>query len=88
LDTDRLGITRWEFQQALHEMNIGTGVHFVALHLHSYYAKTLGYQRGDFPNAEYVSDRTLSLPLSAKLTEQDTEDVVAAIRAIIARHVG
>ncbi len=83
VDIDRLGISRDDFQQALHERNIGTGIHFIALHLHPYYADTYGYKRGDFPNAEFVSDRTISLPLSAKLTDEDVEDVVNAVVKVL-----
>lgn len=82
LDTDRLRINRDEFQEALFRENIGTGIHFVSLHLHPYYAETFGYMRGDFPNAEFISDRTISLPLSAKLSDEDVEDVVRAVRKI------
>jgi len=84
LDIKKAGMTRDVFQQALYEENIGTGIHFVALHLHPYYANTFGYKRGDFPNAEFVSDRTISLPLSAKLTEEDTDDVINAVKKILA----
>ena len=80
LDTDAVGFERDSFQQALFVDNIGTGIHFVALHLHPFYRETFGYHRGQFPNAEWVSDRTISLPLSAKLTDDDVEDVVAAVR--------
>ena len=45
-------------------LNIGTGVHYTALHLHPYYRETFGHGPGDFPNAEHIGDRTLSLPLS------------------------
>lgn len=83
LDLDRLKITRNEFIAALKAENIGTGVHFTALHLHSYYRKTFGWKRGDCPNAEYVSDRTVSLPLSAKLTEEDVGDVIKAVQKVI-----
>ncbi|MEI6632676.1 MAG: DegT/DnrJ/EryC1/StrS family aminotransferase [Chlamydiota bacterium] len=79
VDTDALGRSRDEVQQALHRENIGTGIHFVSVHLHRYYRERYGYRRGDFPNAEFVSDRTISLPLSAKLTDEDVEDVVAAV---------
>ena len=83
LDIDKTSINRDAFQQAIHKENIGTGIHFVALHLHPYYANTFGLKRGDFPNAEFVSDRTISLPLSAKLTETDTDDVICAVKKII-----
>ncbi|MGV8083338.1 MAG: DegT/DnrJ/EryC1/StrS family aminotransferase [Coriobacteriia bacterium] len=82
LDIDALGISRDAFQQALYERNIGTGIHFVALHLHPYYRDRYGYRRGEFPNAEYISDRTISLPLSAKLTEDDAADVIAAVKDV------
>jgi dTDP-4-amino-4,6-dideoxygalactose transaminase len=79
LDLDRLRVGRDEILMALHKQNIGTGVHYRALHLHRYYRETFGYQRGDLPNAEWISDRTLSLPLSAKLTDEDVADVICAV---------
>jgi len=84
LDLDRVRCTRDEFLQALHKENIGVGVHYIALHLHPFYQKTYGYQCGDFPNAEFISNRTFSLPLSAKLTGQDVEDVIQAVGKILA----
>jgi dTDP-4-amino-4,6-dideoxygalactose transaminase len=83
LDLDRVRCTRDEFLQALHKENIGAGIHYIALHLHPFYQKTYGYQSGDFPNAEFISNRTFSLPLSAKLTGQDVEDVVQAVKKIL-----
>jgi len=83
LDTDRLGISRWEFMNALKEEGIGTGVHFIALHLHSFYRERFGYNRGDFPNAEYISDRTVSLPLSSCLKLRDVYDVISAVEKVL-----
>ncbi len=80
IDIDTLGVDRDSVQQSLQDDNIGTGIHFIALHLHPYYQETYGCCRGDFPNAEWISDRTLSLPLSAKLTDDDVDDVIAAVR--------
>jgi dTDP-4-amino-4,6-dideoxygalactose transaminase len=80
LDLERLGCTRDEVLLDLHGQNIGSGVHYRALHLHPYYRDTNGYARGDFPNAEWISDRTVSLPLSPKLTDEDVEDVIDAVR--------
>lgn len=83
LDIDNLKITRDQFLDEMTKQNIGVGVHYIALHLHPYYQNTYGYKRGDFPNAEWISDRTVSLPLSAKLTDEDVEDVIKAVRLII-----
>jgi dTDP-4-amino-4,6-dideoxygalactose transaminase len=80
LDVDRLRVGRDEVQQALHRQRIGTGVHYRALHLHRFYREEFSYARGDLPNAEWISDRTLSLPLSARLTDEDVADVVRAVR--------
>lgn len=83
LDIDRLKVDRYTVMNMLKDENIGTGVHFIALHLHSLFRERLGHKRGDFPNAEYVSDRTLSLPLSPKLTEADVQDVIAAVYRVV-----
>lgn len=80
LDIDRLKITRDDFLQRMHERNIGTGVHFISVHQHPYYRETFGFQTNDFPTATYISERTVSLPLSAKLTDEDVADVIAAVR--------
>jgi len=79
LDIDRLKITRDDFLQRMHERNIGTGVHFISVHQHPYYRETFGFQTNDFPTATYISERTVSLPLSAKLTDEDVADVIAAV---------
>jgi len=79
LDIDNLKITRDKFLDEMTKQNIGVGVHYIALHLHPYYQKIFGYKKGDFPNAEWISDRTVSLPISAKLTDEDVEDVIEAV---------
>lgn len=86
VDIGRLNADRDKIQQALYRENIGTGIHFISLHLHPYYQKTLGYKRGDFVNAEFVSDRTISLPLSAKLTDEDVQDVIGAVKKVIKKY--
>jgi dTDP-4-amino-4,6-dideoxygalactose transaminase len=83
LDLDRLDCSRDEVLLALHRQNIGSGVHYRALHLHPYYREANGYTLGDFPNAEWISDRTISLPLSPKLTDEDVEDVIDAVEGIL-----
>ncbi len=82
VDKEEAGLTRDRLQEELHKMNIGTGIHFTALHTHPYYERTFRYRRGDFPHAEFVSDRTLSLPLSAKLTDEDVLYVIDVMKAV------
>ncbi len=82
--TEEIGKTRDQVLNDLVRLNIGTGVHYTALHLHPYYRQAFGHKEGDFPNAEYIGERTLSLPLSAKLTDQDVEDVIEAVRRVTA----
>jgi dTDP-4-amino-4,6-dideoxygalactose transaminase len=62
--------------EALTAENIGVGVHYMPVHLHPFYRKTFGWKVGDFPNAEWVGERSLSLPLSAALETRDVEDVI------------
>lgn len=87
LDFERLKISRQEFMGALQRENIGTGIHFTALHLLSFYQDEFGYKRGDFPNAEFISDRTISLPLSSALDQSDINDVINAVQKAIAARV-
>lgn len=83
LRLEKLECDRNQFAAALQAENIGIGIHFLALHLSSYYKKRFGYKKEDFPNAEYISDRTISLPLSTKLTIKDIGDVVRAVKKVI-----
>jgi dTDP-4-amino-4,6-dideoxygalactose transaminase len=80
VDADRCGISRDEFMKRLHGMKIGTGVHYIGVHLHPYYRDRFGYRPEDFPNATWISERTVSLPLSPKLTDEDVADVIDAVR--------
>jgi dTDP-4-amino-4,6-dideoxygalactose transaminase len=84
VDTDRTAVSRDELLTRLHRDNIGAGVHYRALHLQEYYRETFGYSPGDLPNSEWIGDRTVSLPLSPKLTDDDVEDVVTAVRRALA----
>lgn len=83
VDQKQCGKSRDQVLQALKEENIGAGVHYTALHLHSWYRTKFGFRAGDFPNAEWIGERTLSLPLSAKLSDTDVEDTIAALYRIL-----
>jgi len=86
LRLEELSAGRDTIQQALHEENIGTGIHFISLHLQPYYAERFGFSYGDYPNAAHVSQRTISLPLSAKLTDRDVDDVIEAVGRVLTKY--
>ncbi|OGM77720.1 UDP-4-amino-4,6-dideoxy-N-acetyl-beta-L-altrosamine transaminase [Candidatus Woesebacteria bacterium RIFOXYA1_FULL_43_9] len=83
VDIKKLKVKRNVFVDKLIKENIGSGVHFFPIHLQPYYRKTYGYHRGDFPNAEYVGDRILSLPMGANLTDADVADVINAVKKVL-----
>jgi dTDP-4-amino-4,6-dideoxygalactose transaminase len=84
VDDTRTPLGRDEVMVALHELRIGAGVHYRAVHEHSWYRRTYGARTGTLPNAEWISARTFSLPLTAGMTDADAADVVRALRMIFA----
>lgn len=82
VDDTKTNVTRDQLITELHRRNIGTGVHYLGLNWHPFYQQEFGYKIGDFPNSDFISERTLSIPFSAKLTDQDVEDVIEALEDI------
>ncbi|WP_176014720.1 aminotransferase class I/II-fold pyridoxal phosphate-dependent enzyme [Victivallis sp. Marseille-Q1083] len=76
--------SRDQFMADLKAENIGTGLHFRCAHLQKYYREAMGFQPGMLPNTEWNSDRICSLPLFPDMTERDVDDVVAAIKKVLA----
>jgi len=83
LDIEKAGMDRDAFMATLKEKNIGTGLHFRAVHLQKYYTETFGMERGMLPNTEWNSDRILSLPLCPSMSDADVDDVVGAIKGLL-----
>lgn len=83
IDIDKVGFSRDDFMAKMAEKNIGTAYHYQALHLFTCYGKLTGLKQGDLPNAEYVSDRIVSLPLFPAMTDDDVTDVIEAIKEIM-----
>ncbi len=74
---------RDELLEGLTARNIGTGVHYRAVHLHPYYRERYRLAPDDFPVANAISERTLSLPLGPSVTEADQDDVAAALADLV-----
>jgi dTDP-4-amino-4,6-dideoxygalactose transaminase len=67
----------------MHAEGIGTGVHYLSIPEHPYYRERFGWKLQDTPEAVSIGRRTISLPLSPKLTDEDQADVIAALRKSI-----
>jgi len=85
LDTDKVRLSRDDFMRELKQKNIGTGLHFRAVHLQKYYREAMGMRRGILPNTEWNSDRICSLPLFPEMTFDDVDDVVNAIKECLSQ---
>ena len=83
LNLSRLKINRNQFIEELRKRNIGTSVHFIPIHLHPYYREKYGYKPDDFPITYREYQRIISLPLYPKMTNEDVEDVIAAVTDVL-----
>ncbi len=79
---DQIGASREQLIAALDAENIGAGIHYVPVHRQPYYRQRFGFTDADFPNATYVGECTVSLPLSPEMSQQDVDDVADALTRI------
>lgn len=73
---------RDQFMQSMKEKNIGTGLHYRAVHLYPYYREAFGFMPGDFPLAEDVCERIVSLPLFPAMTDADHDRVLDVMYSV------
>lgn len=83
---DQVSISRDKFIEALGERNIGVSVHFIPLHIQPYYRDTYGYRPDDFPRAIAAFQRIISLPLYARMSDADVQDVIDAVTDVAEQH--
>lgn len=82
LNPEVLKIDRARFIEEMKQRYIGTGVHFIPVHLHPYYAQKYGWKPEDFPIAYREYSRLLSIPMNSCLSDNDIHDVVQAALSI------
>lgn len=85
IDEEKTGISRDRFLDEMTRNNIGIGVHYLGIPEHPFYQQKFGWKPEDYPNAMRIGRQTVSLPLSAKLTDEDVEDVITAVKKIISK---
>ena len=70
---------RGEIFKKLREGGVGVSVHYIPIHMQPYY-KSLGFKSADFPVSEDYYNRAVSIPLFAKMTENQQDKVIKCLR--------
>lgn len=71
---------REKFRSYMEECGVSTGVYFpVALHLQKVF-EDLDYKEGDLPNAEYMAEHSVAIPMFPELTEEEMEKVIVSAK--------
>lgn len=83
VDEVRTGITRDRFLEEITAQGIGVGVHYLSIPEYSYYQEQFGWLPEAYPNAMRIGRQTVSLPLSARLTDRDVADVISAVSRVL-----
>jgi perosamine synthetase len=82
LDLENLKVDRNTIFEELKKRNIGVNVHYIPVYLHPYYQQ-LGYEKGLCPNAEWLYERIITLPLYPKMTDDDVNTVIKVVKKVI-----
>ena len=85
LKLDKLTCTRREFFDAMSAENVQCQIHYVPVYWFPFY-QHMGYQKGLCPKAEEMYKGIMSIPLYPKMTDQDVEDVIHAVKKVIANY--
>lgn len=83
LNLELLTIDRAQAIEAMTSAGIGTSVHFIPLHLHPHYQQRYGYRPGDFPVAERLFERSISLPIWPEMTPDQVDRVASSLLEIL-----
>jgi len=73
---------RDELLPALQQRGVGVAVNFRAIHLLTWFRETFGFKRGDFPNAEAIGDKTITLPFYPRMTDAEVDYVIETAREL------
>tara|TARA_B100001093_G_scaffold374388_1_gene359391 strand:- start:12222 stop:13373 length:1152 start_codon:yes stop_codon:yes gene_type:complete len=76
-------VSRDEFLNKMHQLDIGTGVHYLSIADHPYYQKQFKWNPDNYPIAQRIGRTTASIPLSANLNEKQVNRVINAVHSIL-----
>jgi dTDP-4-amino-4,6-dideoxygalactose transaminase len=82
---DTAGIDRDGFLEAMFDMGVGTGVHYLSIPEHPFYRQRFGWSPEDWPEAMRIGRETVSIPLGGALTNAQQERVIDSVRSVLCR---
>ena len=82
LQLDNIGKTHRQVFEALRELGIGVNLHYIPIHTQPYYQR-MGFESGDFPEAERYYAEAISLPMFQTMTQAQQDEVIAALRKVL-----
>jgi dTDP-4-amino-4,6-dideoxygalactose transaminase len=85
IDEAICNISRDDFINAMTAQNIGVGVHYLSIPEHRAYQTRYSWNPADYPNATRIGRQTVSLPITSKMTDEDIEDVINAVKHALAK---
>jgi dTDP-4-amino-4,6-dideoxygalactose transaminase len=83
IDEKKCGISRDDFLTEMTKRKIGVGVHYLAIPEHPFYQNTYNWRPEDYPHAAKFGQQTVSIPLTAKLTDGELERIIKAVKEVI-----
>ena len=83
IDFTRIDKTRKAVMSLLRNIGIGTQVHYIPVHLQPYYKINFDFKEGDYPIAEKYYDQCISLPLYAKMSDDNVKYVINNFKKVI-----
>jgi len=81
--TENSPVKRDRFIEMMADRGVGCSVHFIPLHLHPYWRDRYELQPDDFPHALAAYESAVSLPIYTRMSEDDQQRVIAAVREIL-----
>lgn len=82
LDASIFGVTKEDFiYTMLHDKGIKVGTHYIPLHWSTAF-QSRGYKRGQFPKAESVMERVVTLPINPRMTREALDYLIESVRSL------
>jgi perosamine synthetase len=85
LNSEALSIDRDRFIVEMEERGISLSVHFIPLYRFTYY-REMGYKSTEYPNCEWVFERTLSLPIYPAMDDREADYVIESVLDLVKKH--